>query len=628
MKHVFKKNDLVSWKSGKKTYYGRFEKREGKNGIVTLCYNYKWGEERVVPLEKLVYEPPVVLSVEALKKYCRFEIRFVELMQGRLKADREIPEKYQIVLDDLKTALQNYRRSGLEESEFGSEYYWPVEEYLYFDIGMENADNEPSETEWDGLPNSSVVFGNVWEIIQKRFDYGDEDLTLDDAIAEIQTWEENKDKPLLERQFSDKQKHQFIGFWTKKRLARASEEIKEVYRKILDELCDQDDVGALKTKAYACYGNGNAAYGQNWEETQKCLLRLMELDPDPQTANTLGYMYYYGRCTDGVPEYDKAFYYFSIGAAGWYYESRYKLADMFWHGYGVAKNPKASATLIWELYGEQLKLIRAGKFGCNFADVALRAGNIWRYGIDCSSNMDSAFFYYLQAQYAIRMRMLEENNFGDTSVAAGIDQAIREILSETSYEKPIFTKHYYTMYFLLQCGLNRKHQMEMKIKKLSDSEAKLTFRIVPYENEKYGPKLFVTVPDSHFCGLMEKVTVRAKKIETFRLFEDTDTIRFDSITGDHYYLYGKEVAEIEADFVFNAPKPKGKKYSFVSVIFNSNGKQYDYLSDIPLEPGDKAVVNGMKGEAVVEVVAAFEKSETELALPLKKYKKILRKVEP
>ena len=43
---------------------------------------------------------------------------------------------------------------------------------------------------------------------------------------------------------------------------------------------------------------------------------------------------------------------------------------------------------------------------------------------------------------------------------------------------------------------------------------------------------------------------------------------------------------------------------------------------------NKAVVNGMKGEAVVEVVAAFEKSETELALPLKKYKKILRKVEP
>ena len=52
----------------------------------------------------------------------------------------------------------------------------------------------------------------------------------------------------------------------------------------------------------------------------------------------IGYIYYYGRCWDGQPQYDEAFRYFSVGAAGGIYESRYKLADMFAKGYGVVQN--------------------------------------------------------------------------------------------------------------------------------------------------------------------------------------------------------------------------------------------------------------------------------------------------
>ena len=92
---------------------------------------------------------------------------------------------------------------------------------------------------------------------------------------------------------------------------------------------------------------------------------------------------------------------------------------MFRHGYGVAKNPKAAAAIIWELYEDQLKKIRHGEFRSNFADVALRAGNICKDGIDCVPSPDTAFEYYLQARYAIRMRMLAEDNYGDQKVAAG-----------------------------------------------------------------------------------------------------------------------------------------------------------------------------------------------------------------
>lgn len=558
--------DLVSWKSGKQMMYGRIYAIKDNNALISPRGEKFWGEELEMALDRLQYEPPVRVSASDLRKFSRFEMRYEELKQGRPFADLDIPETYQIVPEDLKEAVLNFHKYDLSEEEFADEYFWKLWDEIYNGVEIETALNGPDgdSVEVSSAPNRYTVFSNAWEIFLQKFEFGTEDVSLDDVITEVQTWEDNKDKPLSERVFTRTQKKDFLDFWNDDRLASADGETIAVYRKILDGFCEENDTEALKTKAYACYGNGNAAYGQDWHASLACLLKLMELDPDPQTANTLGYMYYYGRCTDGVPEYDKAFYYYSIGAAGWYYESRYKLSDMFLHGYGVAKNPKAAAALIWELYGDQIKKIRDGQFGCNFADVALRAGNIHKDGIDCNPNPDAAFYYYLQARYAIKMRMLSEDNYGDQKVAAGIEQAIAEVLPETHFTKPRNTVHFTHMYFLLQNGLRRKHVMEMKIQRRSDTDARLTFHIVPYENEKYPPKLFVTVPSAHFSGLLEKVNVTARHIETFDIPEDTDVVRFDYLDWNGFYLYGKKVAEINADFVFTVPKNTGKKYFVAS----------------------------------------------------------------
>ena len=622
-----RKNDLVSWISEGETLYGRVNRINSKTALIDLEVPGRWGERISVPLAGLVYEPTIIIEKEELRRFARFEIGYTELKHGKPYADIDIPESYLITLEDLKEAVINCRRRGIDEKDFGFEYFWPLWEDIYGGVDIETALNGPDDvpTETLPVPNQYTVFSTAWDILLEKYEYETENIDLDDVIKEVQTWEDNRDKLYAEREYTEAQKHDFLNHWNDDRLEYSDEDIKEAYRKILDGLCQKDDIKALKIKAYACYGNGNAAYGQNWDESLKCLLRLMELDPNPQTANTLGYMYYYGRCNDGKPEYDKAFYYFSIGAAGWYYESRYKLADMFQHGYGVAKNPKAAATLIWELYDEQIKKICDGQFQSNFADVALRAGNIYRYGIDCLQNPDSAYYYYLQAQYAIRMRMLAEDNYGDASVAAGIEKAIEEILPETSYRKKKNTVHFSSLYFLLQNGLDKRHHMEMKISKVSETEFKLTFRIVPFENGEPQPKLFVTVPSAHFSGLLEKVTVRAKNVETFELIENTDTVLFDSVSWDGLYFYGKRVAEIDADFVYKVPSCKGRKYAFASVEFNSGGKRYDYLCDKTINVGDKVIVETADSEAEATVVAAFEKAESELALPLKCYRKVLKK---
>lgn len=621
-----KKDDLVSFKSGSKTNYARVLKVKGKYAWISL-HDFKcWGENRTVRIDSLTYEPPVVLTVDKLRKFARFEIRYQELVQGREYADKEIPERYQIVPEDIKAAILNSRKYGLSDDEFGSEYYWLLWDEIYFGVEIEKAINGPDEEteEKKQIPNKYTVFAAAWDMLTRKYEY-EEEVSLDDIVTEIQTWEDNKDKPLLEREYTLEQRRDFLKYWNDERIKAATEEMKAAYRKFLDSMCAENDKDALRTKAYACYGEGNAVYGQDWHASMECLLKLMEVDPNPQTANTLGYMYYYGRCTDGVPEYEKAFYYFSIGAAGGYYESRYKLSDMFRHGYGVAKNPEASARLIWLLYDEQVKKIRNGEFGCNFADVALRAGNICKEGIDCYPNPDKAYFYYLQAQFAIRMRMMAEDYYGDQKVAKGIEEAIEEILPKTHYVKPKKTVHFYEAYYVLQHGLRRRHHMEMKIRRLSDYEAKLTCRIVPYESEIYAPKLFVTIPEAHYCGLLEKITLTVKKAYQMEINGDADTIIFDSVSGSDFYYYGKKVANIEGDYAFTVPRSHETSHSFVAVTFSPGGKRYDYLCEIPVQIGDKVIVKVKDEEKEVTIVSVFKKTESELALPLKDYKRILRK---
>lgn len=626
MKNLIKTGALVSWKSGGKSFFGNVLSIDEDSALIQMKSKNHWGEERSVPVAKLKYEPPAVLSADALRSFSRFEISFTELMQNRVFAEIEIPETYQITPTDLKTAVENYQKKGISEEDFGAEYFWPLWDVIYNGVGIETALNGPDDRqEKSWIPDQHTVFTHAWNVFLDVFEYGEEDVSLNDVITEVQIWLDNKDKPVADRDFSKEQKRDVLHYWNDKRLESANPETKSIYRKVLDSLCAENDIGALKTKAYACYGKGNAAYGQDWQASMECLLKLMELEPDPQTANTLGYMYYYGRCTNGVPEYDKAFYYFSIGAAGWYYESRYKLADMYLHGYGVAKNPKVVSAIIWELYEEQLKKIRKGEFTSNFADVAFRAGNLWKEGINCYRSADHAFSFYLQARYAIRMRMLAEDNYGDQKVAVGIERAIAEILPETGYSKPIGTVHMNSLYHLLQYGLGKKHHMEMKVRRVSETEAKLTFRIVPYENEDFRRRIFVTVPQLHFCGLVEKVVVAAKHICTLELYGEEDTVLFDSIDGNEFFFYGRKVAEISADLIYKKPVSKGKKHRFVSVTFTPGGKRYDYLCDAAVSPGDHAVVLTSNGETVVTIEAVFEKAESELAIPLKQYKRILRK---
>ena len=77
------------------------------------------------------------------------------------------------------------------------------------------------------------------------------------------------------------------------------------------------------------------------------------------------------------------------------------------------------------MYDDNLKHFLKGK-NANFADAALRMGNVYAKGIGRETDIPTAYSYYLQAGYAAKLRS-RDNYFGDATVVKNIRKAMEEM---------------------------------------------------------------------------------------------------------------------------------------------------------------------------------------------------------
>ena len=149
--------------------------------------------------------------------------------------------------------------------------------------------------------------------------------------------------------------------------------------------------------------------------------------------------------------------------------------------------------------------------------------------------------------------------------------------------------------------------------------------------------MFITEPDTGFCGLLETITLRVKKGEIIEPESIDKPIYFDDVYSYYepvsqknsigFSLGDRVQAIINGIFNFKSPiKSSEKKYIVASVYFSLGGKQYDYFLDLKgVKVGDKVYVMTSNGRTKVTVASIAEKSESELTLPIDRYKKIIGK---
>ena len=156
------------------------------------------------------------------------------------------------------------------------------------------------------------------------------------------------------------------------------EETIEFYRNNLVELANKDVYAMKQLLAYEYY-DSRVAFENDCYKARDLFIDCFNKSHNPDLARTLGYIYYYGRCNNGVMEAEKAFQYFSYATLfGDNHESYIKLADCYYYGYGTFKDEFASFRLSNTVYDESKKYIGSGHKDCKYADACIRLGNYYK----------------------------------------------------------------------------------------------------------------------------------------------------------------------------------------------------------------------------------------------------------
>lgn len=140
--------------------------------------------------------------------------------------------------------------------------------------------------------------------------------------------------------------------------------------------------------------------------------------------------------------------------------------------------------------------------------------------------------------------------------------------------------------------------------------------------------MFLTIPAIEMCGMYEKfaVILKTDKVIHENLFGKT--ILVDKIGYNNFMYDNKIVLELNNDCVFEikAPAKKQEKtYRIASVCFNEGGRLYDYLcEDECIKENDTVNVFAGGEEKAVRIVRILTKKESELSLPVSKYKRIMK----
>ncbi len=495
-------------------------------------------------------------SKDHLKSFCRYEISGEELMDSQKYTSPfepcPDPEKYGYVctLADLSEAIEN--GSG-EEEEFIRQWV-PLFLLLVRNrhVLIENTyegDNKGMPTEYSILLEAAVILAEM---------YGSEetDADLDEVRDLIKNYYDNLKRPLDERTLTVPEMMDFILYW------RSGDEQPEgirrrLYQEYVDLLADNHMYEALHIRAEEC-SEGTHVFAPDWKQARADYEELLDMTNEPQYAEALGNIAYYGRTNDGRPEYDRALQYYTMAAMTGRNASRLKLADMYLYGEGVRKNPISAASAVNDVYSQELELFVNEEYDCLFADSAYHMGNLYRDAEEIYEP-DMAYYYYLQAQYALLKKMEVHETFEDRNLALKIAAAIREVLPDTEYAEKHYTVHYQSIEDILMCLEGTSYQMEMDRKILKSGKVQLVFRYHGAEYDDVPPKLLMTVPEAGYCCLTDRITVHMDDAGNVPTAYDRDTVYFDYMYNNSLYQGEDRVASFFDEMTLKIKKPKEEK---------------------------------------------------------------------
>jgi len=468
--------------------------------------------EKTVKEREVEYIPPIHLSEADLKNIFRLNKEYMDCYEDiRLATNYSYEKPYQPTIDDLLAMVANFKIKKITVGQFLSALF--EINIILKPCYLPQEDISEKEIENLLLAKQSDLFKYVFELFDVNAFNGEEAIEdhfdIEEVISMISLFRRDSELSLEKREYVESIKESFISYVQDNDLIDEVEPpYDEMFVRFTKELAAQNNPIGLETLGY-CYYGGNSLFECDWEKCRDIFEKLYSQYGEPGIANSLGYIYYFGRANNGIGEYDKAFKYFSIGAASGIYESRYKLADMFRHGYYFTKNNRVAEEIYTDLYQENLKIFSKGFLDCKFADLALRMGGIFAE----KQQWPAAYYFYLQADFAIRERMSNYDYYGDQRVFDGVIEGLeccrRNQHFETAKHADMENLDILNLFFE---GHRRVH---FKVKALKVNKLKMTARILP-ERDGLQPYCLITMLSFNGCMLTDELTFTALDVQNWQ----------------------------------------------------------------------------------------------------------------
>ena len=589
-------------------------------------------------------EREIILNREQAREIARYEKTFMDYCEDpEDELSVSFEEPYQYTLEDLAEAVANIRKKNPTVEQFGENWFYPIET-LADSFGLEKAAGLTGEQAEDKtgvrglLASDEEVFASTWFGMSAIWEEHEDEayVAYTEQFAELEARITDylvlREVPVLDREFPPDVMEEYIGRFLSDVYRRgANEKELAVAVKFTDMLCRDDCVTALRLKGYSCYG-GNELYACDWKESERCLSRLLDLTGDPEYANTLGYIAYYGR-TDGTPDYEKAFRMYSLAAACGYFEATYKLGDMFRSGRGCRKSETAAKLLYGRVYSDCLEGLERTGETASFADAALRMCLVYKDGIDTFPDAETAYRFALEAVKYARLRAQESDFFGDTKVLLNALRAQSEVRKKLPKD---FFDEYAAMEAPDPIGqvLSGRHPAELRITPLGMRQYRIRAERVADTPSGEPDRFLLTVPELDYCELVSGTELTAVEAEDMPRGgrKIVDSVRYDRMTRQvSFFCLGKEVLSFRCGgfrFFGNGPAPerRGEQVTFVTVMPENGGEAYDCLcGGLQLKPGDRVTVTSPEGEKTATVTGLFIAYEEEIGLPRERFLKVLKK---
>ena len=248
--HTWNVGDFARIIKAGETEYVRVKSLE--NDVLEATSQTTWETTAYDP-ETLEYIPPFLIDAELVKKLMRMEVPYSAIYGDAKPFDNaRSSAPVQITLEDLRQAILAYLASGMNETQFADEWFWPLWDVLYLDIGLDAAQNDPKAafrsphdffTEYE-------AFAGAWSDLGALARGYEVDLHL--TLQDIELFLANRHKPLKDRDFPAWVKRSFLRSWLRPEMKpRADETIQFLTQRFMNELIAQEDSFALEIMAKA-----------------------------------------------------------------------------------------------------------------------------------------------------------------------------------------------------------------------------------------------------------------------------------------------------------------------------------------------------------------------------------------